>query len=107
MPTANSKSEEKFSRSDLVKIVEMFEAKQKELLELEQHDRAITDKLNAAHDAVVVTALSEQQAVVHRSVLPRHHDPMTIVGDHDDVVRLQVGERLRQVNRRPWTSDLG
>src|SRR5580704_677947 len=50
-----------------------------------------------AHDAVVVALLGEQQAVVPGGILPQHGDSATVVGDVDDVARIEV----RQVGPEP------
>ena len=50
-----------------------------------------------AHQAVVVALLGEQQGIVPGGVLPQHGDPAAVVGDVDDVTRVQV----RQLRPEP------
>lgn len=60
-----------------------------------------------AHEAVVVTLLGEQQAVVPCGVLPQHRDPAAVVGDVDDVAGVEVRQLGSEPEHRPARLGLG
>src|SRR6185437_5442855 len=57
----------------------------------------------AAHQAVVVAPLGEQQAVVDRGALPGYVDARAIFRDDQNVVQADVAELTGQVDGGPWS----
>jgi hypothetical protein len=54
----------------------------------------------AAHEAVVLAPLGQEDAVVSSIVLPRDMDAGAVLGHDDDVIGFDVPEHVRKVDGR-------